>query len=101
MNGPDSHPFDLKAALREAAAAGGVALLLTLPLVGLRTAETMGGLVIRPRFGDVAVTVLLAIYLPLLGASLIVVLLLEQLVLRRIPPVARWLGLPLAQAVTS
>ena len=59
MNGPDSHPFDLKAALREAAAAGGVALLLTLPLVGLRTAETMGGLVIRPRFGDVAVTVLL------------------------------------------
>ena len=51
--------------------------------------------------GLIAVTVLLAIYLPLLGASLIVVLLLEQLVLRRIPPVARWLGLPLAQAVTS
>ena len=38
-------------------------------------------------------TVLLAIYLPLLAISLPVVLALEFLVLRRIAPVARWLGL--------
>ena len=43
--------------------------------------------------GLVAVTVLLAIYLPLLAISLPVVLALEFLVLRRIAPVARWLGL--------
>lgn len=43
--------------------------------------------------GLAVVTVLLAVYLPLLGASLIVVLLLERLVLSRIPLVAAWLGL--------
>lgn len=36
---------------------------------------------------------LLAIYLPLFGASLIVVLIVEKLLLVRIPPVRRWLGL--------
>lgn len=35
----------------------------------------------------------LALFLPLLGASLLVVAATEWLVLRRIPPVARWLGL--------
>lgn len=43
--------------------------------------------------GLVIVTVLLAIYLPLLGVSLIAILALEWLVLRRISPLAAWLGL--------
>ena len=41
----------------------------------------------------VVAAVLLGVYLPLFGASLIVVLLLERLVLRRLPRVNRWLGL--------
>ena len=51
----------------------------------------------RVGLGLLAVTVLLAVYLPLLGVSLIAILLIEQLVLRRIPPLARWLGLSPAQ----
>ena len=51
--------------------------------------------------GLLAVTVLLSIYLPMLGASLLAVLLIEQLVLRRIPPLARWLGLSPAQVRSS
>lgn len=43
--------------------------------------------------GAMALLVGLALFLPLLGASLIVVALVEALVLRRVPPVARWLGL--------
>ena len=48
-----------------------------------------------PRFsiGLVAIVLLLAVLLPEFGASLVVVLAVERLVLRRIPPVARWLGL--------
>ena len=62
--------LDLKSALRESVLAGGVALLLTLPLVGLRTVESAGGLVIRPHFADVAVTVLL-VFLGRLGLVLV------------------------------
>ncbi len=69
MTGGASTTPDLKAALRESALAGGVALLLTLPLVGLRTLETSAGLVIRPHAADVAVTVLL-VFLGRLGLVL-------------------------------
>lgn len=51
----------------------------------------------RVGLGLLAITVLLAIYLPLLGVSLIAILAIEQLVLRRISPLARWLGLRPAQ----
>ncbi|QNA82750.1 PepSY domain-containing protein [Sphingomonas sp. So64.6b] len=49
----------------------------------------------RPRFGPVliGVVVLLGVLLPLFGASLIAVLVIERLALRRIPPVRYWLGL--------
>ena len=40
--------------------------------------------------------VLLAVWLPLLGASLLVVVLAERFVLRRIPSASRWLGLAYA-----
>ena len=49
--------------------------------------------------GLFVVLTLLCLYLPLLGASLLAVLGLEWLVLRRIEPVARWLGLEPARAV--
>ena len=60
----------LRAALGEAALAGGVALLLTLPLVGLRTEEVASGLVVRPHVVDVAVTVLL-VFLGRFGLALV------------------------------
>lgn len=44
-------------------------------------------------WGLVIVLGLLAVYLPMLGASLIVVAAVERLVLRRVRPVAAWLGL--------
>lgn len=49
----------------------------------------------RPGLGFAlsAAIVLLAVYMPLFGASLLVVLLTEQLVLRRLPRARRWLGL--------
>lgn len=52
-----------------------------------------------PRFswGLLALVIALAIYLPLFGASLVVVLLAERLVLRRIARVREWLGLYAAQ----
>jgi uncharacterized iron-regulated membrane protein len=37
--------------------------------------------------------ILLAIYLPLFGASLVIVLLAERFVLRHMPSVSHWLGL--------
>lgn len=43
--------------------------------------------------GLVAVLAALGVALPLFGASLVAVLLLERLVLRRIPPLAAWLGI--------
>jgi uncharacterized iron-regulated membrane protein len=47
-----------------------------------------------------ALIVALAVVLPTLGASLVLILALERLVLRRIPPARRFLGLegPNAQA---
>jgi uncharacterized iron-regulated membrane protein len=52
----------------------------------------------RPRFGPVliGVVVLLGILLPLFGVSLIAVLAIERLALRRMPPARRWLGLRMA-----
>jgi uncharacterized iron-regulated membrane protein len=49
----------------------------------------------QPRFsfGLLAVIVAFSIYLPLLGASLLLVLATERFVLRRIPGARRWLGL--------
>jgi uncharacterized iron-regulated membrane protein len=49
----------------------------------------------RPRvsFGLITVVVLLGVYLPMMGCSLIVVLLMEHLILRRIPATRHWLGL--------
>ena len=44
-------------------------------------------------WGTVIVVVLFGLYLPLFGGSLILVLLLEKLVLSRIPGVRHWLGL--------
>lgn len=49
--------------------------------------------------GLVAIIVVMAVLLPLFGASLLVVLLVERLVLRHLPPARRWLGLgPVADA---
>lgn len=47
----------------------------------------------RWSWGLVAIIVALGLYLPLFGASLIGMLLIEQLVLKRIPRVRDWLGL--------
>ncbi|MDX1948036.1 MAG: PepSY domain-containing protein [Pirellulaceae bacterium] len=47
----------------------------------------------RVSLGLIALVVLLGLYLPLFGASLVLVLLVEWLVLRRIPAVRDWLGL--------
>jgi len=47
----------------------------------------------RVSMGFLLLVLCLGIYLPLFGASLLLVLILERLVLRRIPPVQRWLGL--------
>ena len=55
----------------------------------------------RPRFGGVliAAIVALALYLPMFGITLIAVLLIERLVLRRVDPVRKWLALrPVAPA---
>jgi uncharacterized iron-regulated membrane protein len=43
--------------------------------------------------GFVTLLVVLGLFLPLLGASMILVLLVERLVLRRLPGLRRWLGL--------
>lgn len=47
----------------------------------------------RFSFGLVALIAVLGIALPMFGASLIVVLISEKVLLRRIPPLQRWLGL--------
>ena len=49
----------------------------------------------RPRFGPVLVAaiVLLGVYMPLFGGTLLLVLAVERLVLRRIGGSRRWLGL--------
>jgi uncharacterized iron-regulated membrane protein len=43
--------------------------------------------------GFVALLVALGLFLPLLGVSMLAVLLAERLVLRRLPGARRWLGL--------
>jgi uncharacterized iron-regulated membrane protein len=55
----------------------------------------------RPRwsFAPAAVIVALALYLPAMAASLILVVLLEKLVFSRIPSVSRWLGVAAAPAL--
>ena len=52
-------------------------------------------------WGLMFVIVLFAIYLPLFGASLVLVWILEKLLLTRIPGVRDWLGLPKATSVAS
>jgi uncharacterized iron-regulated membrane protein len=49
----------------------------------------------RPQTGAILVAsvVALAIYMPMFGLTLVLTLLLEFFVLRRIPSVSRWLGL--------
>ncbi|QNQ07932.1 PepSY-associated TM helix domain-containing protein [Sphingomonas alpina] len=49
----------------------------------------------RPRFGAllISVVIVLGLLLPLFGASLIAVLMIERFALRRVPPARRWLGL--------
>ena len=49
----------------------------------------------QPRFsaGLLIIVLILAVLLPEFGISLFVVLVIERLVLRNIPPIARWLGL--------
>ncbi len=47
----------------------------------------------RWRFAVAAVIVALALYLPAMAASLLLVIVLERFVFSRIPPVRRWLGL--------
>jgi uncharacterized iron-regulated membrane protein len=56
-----------------------------------------------PRFatGLLAIIIVLGVLLPLLGVTLILVFLLERLILRHIPGVARWLGLRAAAASTA
>ncbi len=62
-----------------------------------REAGTLGApkVLLNPRvsLGLVVLVVLFGLYLPLFGASLLVVLIVEQLVLSRIPQVRDWLGL--------
>jgi uncharacterized iron-regulated membrane protein len=48
----------------------------------------------------VALVVVLGLLLPLFGASLLLVLLIERLVLRRVPAAARWLGLHRTVTIT-
>jgi|GEM_PF-339276 len=55
----------------------------------------------RVSFGLLLIVVLLGLYLPLFGTSLIIVLLVEWLLLRRIPPVREWLGLQRPRAAIA
>jgi uncharacterized iron-regulated membrane protein len=56
-----------------------------------------------PRFalGLLAIVLILGVLLPLLGVTLILVFVVERLILRHIPGVARWLGLRAAAASTA
>jgi hypothetical protein len=44
-------------------------------------------------FGLIAMVAALAVSSSLIGATLVIVIVAERLILRRIPPVRRWLGL--------
>jgi uncharacterized iron-regulated membrane protein len=61
--------------------------------IGSLGAPKIGAISSRRSPAIVACIVVLAIYLPIFGASLILVLLLDKLVLRRIPRLSRWAGL--------
>ncbi len=61
--------LDWSAALKDAGLAGLVALLLTLPLVGLRTIEVQSRLTVEPHLAEVALTALL-VFLGRLGLTL-------------------------------
>jgi uncharacterized iron-regulated membrane protein len=56
---------------------------------------------VRYSFALVALMVVLGIYFPFLGASMVLVGLCERFVLRRIPYAADWLGLPRLQTQTA
>jgi branched-chain amino acid transport system permease protein len=56
---PAPRPLDVGAMLKEAGLTALIALALTLPLVGLRTVDTGGGLTVQTRFTEVAIAVLL------------------------------------------
>jgi len=60
-------------------------------------------ILLAPRFsrGLVLLIVLLGVYLPLFGVSLVVVLVLEKFLLARIPRVRDWLGLRASEPVAS
>ncbi|OYU15536.1 MAG: hypothetical protein CFE37_05290 [Alphaproteobacteria bacterium PA4] len=66
--------------------------VLGAPPVGLPPARLRGAMLLL---------CLMALLLPLLGVSLLVVALLESLLLRRIAPVARWLGLRTATVAAT
>ncbi|RUO98807.1 PepSY domain-containing protein [Hyphomicrobium sp.] len=52
-------------------------------------------------FALIASVVALAVYMPMFAATLVLVLLLEALVLRRIPAISRWLGLRRAETIAT
>jgi uncharacterized iron-regulated membrane protein len=82
-----------------AAAIGLIAVCLSAVLLWWRRREpgTLGAplplVSVRGTAGLLGVLALLTVLLPLFGASLLVVLLVERLMLRRLPWVSRWLGL--------
>jgi uncharacterized iron-regulated membrane protein len=53
----------------------------------------------KPRYtiGLIAIVIALGLYLPFFGLSCVAVILLERLLLRRIPSAQRWLGLAFAK----
>jgi branched-chain amino acid transport system permease protein len=53
-------PLDVPRALRDAALAAFVALILFVPIIGLRLTKIEGGLTVTPRMGDVAILVAIA-----------------------------------------
>jgi uncharacterized iron-regulated membrane protein len=55
-----------------------------------------------PRFsiGLLLLVLFFGVYLPLFGISMVIVVILEKLILRRIPPVAQWLGLQTSRGKT-
>lgn len=105
--GVAAHEGQLFGPLNQALGVFAAAGLVTLSVTGAwmwlrrRRAEVLGAPpaagAATPGLALIAVALLLCVYLPLLAVSATTVLLVERLVLRRIPPVAAWLGLrPLA-----
>ena len=67
---PAARRLDLPALLKESAIAAGIATMLFITMVGLRTVNRGGGLVIETRFGEVAIAVAL-VFLGRVGLVLI------------------------------